>query len=126
MFCSKYQLFKFYCTPHNYKIYVHLINRCNTFQIVQKNHFIASSLLPKVSEYDQEIAQSHTWHCKVVPQNINSNKISGMVEHYHIHLILSLPCNCEFIASMSTKYQTNYLIFQESTRLRSIVSNVSD
>ena len=45
--------------------------------------FFSSSLLPKISEYDQKIAQSHTWHRGEEPQNISSNKTSGMVEHYH-------------------------------------------
>ena len=92
-FCNKNQVFKFYCTPHNDTIYVHLLNRCNTFQIGQENHFFFSSLLPNVSEYDQEIAQSHTWHREEEPQNINSNETSNMVKHYHKHHILSPPCN---------------------------------
>ena len=40
-------------------------------------------MLPKVSKYDQEIAQSYTadnlWHRKEEPQNIYSNKTSDMV-----------------------------------------------
>ena len=46
--------------PHNDYIYVHLLNRRNTFQIVQKDQVFSSSLLSIVSEYDQEAAQSHT------------------------------------------------------------------
>ena len=59
-FCNINQLFIFFYTPHNDYIFVHLLNRYNTFQIVQKNQLFSLSLLPKVSEYDQEIAQSHT------------------------------------------------------------------
>ena len=61
-------------------LHVHLLNRCSTFQIVHYNQFVSSLLLPKESEYDQVIAQSHIWHHEEEPQSINSTETSDKVD----------------------------------------------
>ena len=78
--------------------------RCNK---VQSNHFFSSSLLPKVSEYDQEIAQLHTADQTMAPrgratehkQYIRHSRFTIInTSHYHHHVTIShiLSISCSF------------------------------